>query len=65
MVDLQVMEVMGGHDLHGEILATKRIKGVGCHFQAFQLCKIRFRAQIIRFVDLKAMEVMVGHDLHG
>ena len=22
-VDLQVMEVMGGHDLHGEILATQ------------------------------------------
>ena len=35
MVDLQVMEVMGGHDLQGEILATKQKRVLGVIFRNF------------------------------
>ena len=52
-IDLNVNKVMGGHDLHGEILTTWEIQVI-----IFRHIMIRSWALIIPFFKAKAMEGM-------
>jgi len=62
-LDLEVTEVMGGHDLPREILANQQIEGVGCHFRHFRCAESEF--ELILFVWLtyrswRSWEVMTS-----